>query len=107
MCSLKAKFNSIKNSFDPYANKYLFKVVVAMPFTLPRYCLDFLATKYGVLYTNLNISKVPMAVNGCKLLDIFFYVPAVSNFCTGISFISAYDRSGFAVFSDEHSIKYP
>ncbi len=47
-------FNGLKNSLDPFAVLYSFKLTINLPFMLPEILIDLLSAKNTMIFTNLN-----------------------------------------------------
>ena len=104
---LKAEFRRMRTSLDVYGCLETFRISVNLPFTLPRYGLDFLANKYTCVYSNLNVSKIPYQLDGRKQIGQFYFPPAVAKFCSGISLSTTGNFMSMGAFFDENAIKDP
>jgi hypothetical protein len=97
----------MRTSLDVFGVYETFNISVNLPFTLPRLALDFLSNKYTLIYSNVHASKVPWVFDNKKILDSFYFVPAVAKICCGISVITVGPTMGLGCFSDENSISDP
>lgn len=81
----KKQFKAMRTSLDVFGVLQVFNVSVNLPFTLPRHLVDFISDKYTIIYSNLNMSKIPLVLDGKKQVGQFYFVPAVGKICCGIS----------------------
>ena len=104
---LKKQFLEMRTSLDVFGVLEVFNISVNLPFTLPRFSIDYLSDKYTIIYSNLNASKIPYVFDGKKQLGQFYFVPAVAKICCGISLCTTGPFMSMACFADENSIKDP
>ena len=52
--SMKKLFNGLKNSLDPFAVLYSFKLAINLPFVLPEILINILSSKNTMIFSNLN-----------------------------------------------------
>ena len=79
-------FAAYRTSLKPFGFLSAFKILVNLPYTLPKFGLDFLTEKYTILFTNLNASKILYNFDGKKQLGQFYYCPGIGQLNLGISF---------------------
>jgi len=104
---LKKQFQQMRTSLDVFGVLQVFNFSVHLPFTLPRFGMDFISDKYTIIYSNLNASKVPYVFDGRRMFDQFYFVPACAKICCGISVCTVGPHMSMACFADENSIRNP
>jgi len=74
---MKKVFFDLRTSLKPFGFLSAFKVLVNLPYVLPKYGVDLISEKNHILFTNLNASKTLYMFDGKKMLGQFYY-------CAGI-----------------------
>ena len=103
----KSLFAKMKTSLAPFGVLYSTKLVVWLPFTMPKMLGDDLTSKFSFVYSNLNASKTVYEFNGAKMRGQFFFAPGVNKLSSGFSVLTIGHIMSVAAFSDEVCMKNP
>ena len=68
--------NLTKNFIEPFGVLFLFSFVLRLPFTIPRFSVNFLTTKGTMIFTNLFAFKNDLTFDGKRNLGSFFFTAA-------------------------------
>lgn len=91
----------------PFGVLYATKIVVALPFLLPKFLADDLSYKFTLVYSNLNASRTEYNFDGKNCIGHYMFAPGVGSIATTISFCSVGNRMSIGVFSDRAYMKDP
>ena len=72
---------------------------------MPKYVIDFLTNKFTTVFSNSNVSRVPMVFDGKSQLGLFYFVPVMGKLNSGICVITAGDHMSLACMSDTSAIR--
>ena len=75
----KKMFNYLKSSLQPFGSYYGMHFQNSMPFNISRYIMADSSSKFTLIYSNLNASKIVYYWDGKKVLGQFFFVPGCSS----------------------------
>ena len=105
--SSKATFQMLKKSLQPFAVLYTTKILVQLPFGLPKFFMTDSTNKFSLIYTNLNASKESYSFDGKRDVGNYFLVPGYGTICAGVSLCTIGQRMSLAVYCDQVSMKTP
>ena len=57
LTAFRKQFKAMRTSLDPFGVLYVFKCSISLPFTLPKYTVDWISDKYTLIFSNLMASK--------------------------------------------------
>ena len=63
---MKKMFFDLRSSLKPFGTLAAFKLLVTLPYVLPKFGVDFISNKTHILFTNLNASRIPYTFDGKK-----------------------------------------
>lgn len=64
LANQKKFFQEKKKSLDPFGGLMLYRLILSLPFTLPRMVQDMFTADTTLVYANVHMSRVPMKFNG-------------------------------------------
>jgi NRPS condensation-like uncharacterized protein len=64
LSAFKKQFKSMRTSLNPFGVLYVFKTSISLPFTLPKYTVDWISDKYTLIFSNLMASKIQFKWDG-------------------------------------------
>ena len=103
----KKQFYALRSSLMPFGFLKTFYVSLSLPFTLPKFAVDFLSDKYTLIYSNLNATKVRYNFNGKRQLGGYYFVPTIGKLSFGVSIVTCEDITSMAVYGDKIAIENP
>ena len=96
----KKLFNALKSSLMPFGGTYATVFQNSLPFNFSKYIMADSSSKFTLIYSNLNASKIIYYWDGKKLLGQFFFVPGCSKITVGIGLCTTGDIMSMTCFSD-------
>mmetsp|Transcript_56586 Transcript_56586/g.77909 ORF Transcript_56586/g.77909 Transcript_56586/m.77909 type:complete len:100 (-) Transcript_56586:11-310(-) len=78
-----------------------------MPTLMALGLIEFMASKFTMVISNVAGPRAPIIYDGKKSLDAGFFVPALGKLSTGLSFLSHVDTMKIGFCSDEAYVKNP
>jgi hypothetical protein len=93
----------MKYSTDPFGAYFIFRLLMKMPFILPKILVDFVTDKYQIFFSNAHMTKVPLCFNGVKQrqdLGSFYISSAPGKGCCNFTICTMGNAMGIVVFND-------
>lgn len=103
----KKLFNALKSSLMPFGGTYATVFQNSLPFNFSKYIMADSSSKFTLIYSNLNASKIIYYWDGKKLLGQFFFVPGCSKITVGIGLCTTGDIMSMTCFSDIAQVEDP
>ena len=99
------QFKAMRASLGPFGVFSAFHVVTLLPFMFPRLAIFLISSKYTMIYSNLNASKIPYVFDGKKSLGSFFYVTSPGKIGMGASICTTGGTCILSVNGDEAALE--
>lgn len=104
---VKARMDALKRSTEPAVTHAILSAVGLSPVQVERLVVDVFGAKVSLITTNVPGPKDPLALGGCTVDRILFWVPQSGAVALGVSLFSYAGRVAWGVSADAGRVREP